>query len=336
MTIRTALAFYLTVPPLSIHAATAAEGTARIEIEQPAFDFGSVVFGERISHDFAVRNEGGSPLLVQEVSSPCDCVHAAFESTIGPRQTGRIHVDVDTSALQGPVYLTVRVRSNDPERSIARMEIKGFVKGPIMLLPRDHLDLTTLAGENQESTVTLEVNRQQPLKVLGVDSTSAVFAPRFETVSPQKRYRIVVKADGNQPTGLYQGTVRIRTDDGKQKIIALQCTLLVVSSVVADPTALYLPALDRNDARNGVARSDWKVTIKHVHNRAFEVVSVKPDLPVLQVRYEARADGASHEIFVQILPNDVLRPGRTVVKLHVKTSLPEAQDLQIPVWVEVR
>ena len=66
------------------------------------------------------------------------------------------------------------------------------------------------------------------------------------------------------------------------------------------------------------------------------IVSVTSDVPFVHAWNQARSDGSSYEVFVEIRPNDVLRPGRTITNLHVKTSLPDAQDVKVPVWVEVR
>ena len=313
-----------------------AQGDPAIRIEEPKLDFGAIVFGQPVSHTFVVSNQGGSPLLLQEVVSKCDCFHATFEKTIAPGQTGRIETSIDTSQLQGPVFLTVVIRSNDPVRKIATLEIKGFVNGPIMLLPRDHLDLTTVAGENREQVLFLEVNRKRPLKVRGVESTSTVFAPSWEASTPGRRYRIVVKANGSQAPGLHRGTIRIRTDDKQLPIVPVECSLLVLSSVAAEPGTLFLPPLGQEEARKGKSEKSWKVVVRNLRNRPFTIVSVTSDVPFVHAWNQARSDGSSYEVFVEIRPNDVLRPGRTITNLHVKTSLPDGQDVKVPVWVEVR
>jgi hypothetical protein len=56
----------------------------------------------------------------------------------------------------------------------------------------------------------------------------------------------------------------------------------------------------------------------------------------LAARSEARFDVESFEVFVEIRPNELLRPGRTISNLYVKTSLPDAQDVRISVSIEVR
>jgi len=320
---------------LLVHAAVAEEAP-RIAIEKPAVDFGPVVFGKKLSHSFVVRNLGSSPLRVEEVSSPCECFRATFDDAIAPGQSGRIRVEVDTSALQGPIFLTARVRTNDPARPIARVEIKALVKGAIMLLPRDHLDLTTVSGQDQEAVVELEINRKEPLQVTGVDSDSQVFLPKLERLTAGRRYRIVVKAAGGQPVGIHSGTIRILAADEDRPVIPLRCSLLVVSSVAVEPDTLFLQGLSEDEARKGLAKDRWKVVVKNLRGRSFAVEDVKSDASFVRTRVRMLPDGKSYDLFVELLPNQVLRKGRSVVTLHVKTDLPDAQDVKVPVWLEIR
>jgi hypothetical protein len=313
-----------------------AEGKPQIHVDHPAFDFGSTVFGQTVSHAFIVQNQGDSPLELKEVSSRCRCFHAKFDKTIAPGQAGRIRVDIDTRELEGPVFLTARVQSSDPLHPTSRLQIVGLVRGPIMLLPRDHIDLTTVAGDDHEQSIELEINREDPLEVTKVDSSSPVFVPRLETVAPGRRYRIVVTARGSQPPGVHRGTIRIRTGDGSRPIIPLECSLLVVSSVVAEPETLFLPALGEEEARKGAKKPGWKVLVKNVRGRKFSIVTLRSDLPFVRASQKARADGKSYDVFVEVLPNQLLRPGRTIGSLHIKTDLPDAQDVKVPIWVEVR
>jgi len=308
----------------------------QLEIEHAMFEFGSVVSGQTVSHAFMVRNRGETPLTLEDVSAPCACFHASFDRSVAAGQAGRIEVSIDTSELLGPVFLTARVRSSDPARPVSRVVVKGVVNGPIALLPRDHVDLTTVQGDDMEQIVTLEVNRKRPLEVLRVESSSKTFAPRWETLTPGRRYRIVVKANGSEPVGLHRGTLRIHTDDPDQAIIPLECSLLVVSSVVAEPETLFLPTVGQAEARKGLKKESWKVVVRNMRGRSFAIVALTSDLPFVRVWNRIRPDGKSYDVFVELQPNEVLLPGRTVGSLHVRTDLPDAQDVKVPVWVEVR
>ena len=66
------------------------------------------------------------------------------------------------------------------------------------------------------------------------------------------------------------------------------------------------------------------------------VVSITSDGAFVNARSEVRSVAETFDVFVEIRPKKLLRPGRTISNLHVKTTLPDAQDVRIPVWIEVR
>jgi len=314
----------------------AADGAPPLSIDHAVFDFGSVVFGKAVTHTFVVRNAGDTAVALRQISALCDCFHARFDASVPPGGTGRIDVTIDTARLEGPVFLTARVHPSDAALPGGRLELRGFVNGPIMVLPRDHLDLTTVEGDDQEQQLQLEINRPLPLKVLKVDSTSAVFVPRWETLAPGRKYRIQVKVLGRQPPGVHRGTLRIQTDDPARRIIPVECSLLVVGTLVAEPETLFLPSLTEAEARKGLKKDGWKVAVRDVRGRRFDVLGVDSDLPFVHAWSQPRAGGNAHDLFVEIRPNETLRPGRTVGSLRVRTSLGDAKELRVPLWLDVR
>jgi hypothetical protein len=100
--------------------------------------------------------------------------------------------------------------------------------------------------------------------------------------------------------------------------------------------SLQLPPPDQGDTRKGKPSKDWKVRLGNVRKRPFTIVSITLDVAFVNARSEARSDAESFDVFVEIRPNKLLRPGWTISNLHVKTTLPDAQDVRIPVWIEVR
>ena len=167
-------------------------------------------------------------------------------------------------------------------------------------------------------------------------SDSPVFVPSLQRVAPGRRYRIAVKARGTQPVGVHSGTIQIRTVDRTRPLIALPCSLLVVSSISVDPDSLFLTNVSAAEAHKGLAKDRWKVVVKNLRGRSFAIEEVRSDASFVRPRARMLPDGRSYEVLVEILPNEVLRPGRSVVTLHLKTNLPDAQDVKVPVWVEVR
>ncbi len=315
---------------------TASAQTPKITGEHSVYDFGQVVKGAKVTHTFVIKNGGKEPLIVNKIDNPCDCFSAKFDRTIDPGKEGRIHVTIDTSKQQGPLFLTGIINTNDPDRPVTHLTVKGLVKGPITLLPQDHFALTAVHGENKVHHLFLEINRPKPLKVRGIESTSELFTPRVETVTPGKKYRITIKASGNADVGLHRGTVNIKTDDPQNPVIPIDGSVLILSSVAIEPGTLFLSRMSPEEAMKGMKKDSWKVTLKSVHRQEFSVVDVTSEAPYLGATYRPLDDKKSYELLVEVKPNTVLKQGKYFADLVVKTTLPDAQSVKVPVFVEVR
>ncbi|MDQ2855317.1 MAG: DUF1573 domain-containing protein, partial [Acidobacteriota bacterium] len=58
----------------------------------PNSDAGTFAKGDKISHDFLIRNEGNAPLLVTEARPSCGCTVADFDRTVSPGKVGQVRV----------------------------------------------------------------------------------------------------------------------------------------------------------------------------------------------------------------------------------------------------
>ena len=100
---------------------------------KPAFQFTKEIMnygkieqytnGNRV---FEFTNIGGSPLIIKEIKTSCDCaIPQKPTRPIMPGEKGAIEVSYDTSKLGGFIkQITIFSNANQP---IKRLKIKGFV-----------------------------------------------------------------------------------------------------------------------------------------------------------------------------------------------------------------
>lgn len=93
----------------------------RIAIESTNLDLGSVINGEIVSHELAVRNDGNAELIIDSIATSCSCTSATINPMkIGAGQSGTLHIEFDSgyhgSDLTGPLIRQVFLGSNDPEQ----------------------------------------------------------------------------------------------------------------------------------------------------------------------------------------------------------------------------
>jgi hypothetical protein len=104
----------------------------RILVE-PAFQDLGERRQELLELTYTVRNEGGSPLEIQKISTSCGCTQAAMETnTIPPGGSAELKVTMDPieDDLYGELMRVIYVRSNDPEDPEVEVEFRVEIRRP--------------------------------------------------------------------------------------------------------------------------------------------------------------------------------------------------------------
>ena len=107
---------------------------AELVCDQPAFSFGPVNAATGIvMHVFALRNEGGQPLLLDEVASPCGCISARLATNRLERGASTpLPVTLDLRRRNGAQRLAVHVCYHTPgaeDAAILSLTLQGVVAG---------------------------------------------------------------------------------------------------------------------------------------------------------------------------------------------------------------
>jgi len=97
--------------PISANAVTDTVNVAKIEFQETEYDFGTVVSGKMVFHEFKFTNTGKIPLLINEARSTCGCTVPEYpKELIPPGASGLIKVRFNTSnmlnAQKKPVIVT--------------------------------------------------------------------------------------------------------------------------------------------------------------------------------------------------------------------------------------
>ena len=142
-------------------------------VEQPVFDFGEVAQGDKVPHTFKFRNDGDEPLLIDRVKSSCGCTAALVSAkTLAPGESGEVKTNFDTTRFRGAVTKTISLYSNDPQRPIKKMSIKGKIRETLSVVP-ERLNLGPVkAGEITVAQLTLQNNGDTALNLDKVTATS--------------------------------------------------------------------------------------------------------------------------------------------------------------------
>ncbi len=100
----------------------------KIEVDNVEFNFGSIKQGEKVTHDFVIKNTGKSDLFIRKVTASCGCTVANVKSkTIKPGESTTITTEFNSSGRTGNQTKAITVITNDPNNQRLVLWVKGNI-----------------------------------------------------------------------------------------------------------------------------------------------------------------------------------------------------------------
>lgn len=92
----------------------------KITIEKPMHDFGSVAPGKILEHNFIIKNEGKSPLIISRIRKSCSsCTNVnIMDNLIPPNKKTFLKVSIITPKSRSFIKDFLAIHSNDPNEPI--------------------------------------------------------------------------------------------------------------------------------------------------------------------------------------------------------------------------
>ena len=100
----------------------------RAGFTESRFDFGKVNQGEKVQHNFEIKNTGKKELLIRKTKSSCGCTVSQLEkTTVPPGESTFIKVTFNSSGRQGKEDRDITVITNDPFKPVSVIFLNGEV-----------------------------------------------------------------------------------------------------------------------------------------------------------------------------------------------------------------
>ena len=97
-------------------------------LDRPDHDFWDVEIGRTLEATFRITNRGGRRLVLQQLSSSCDCISIGFAEIIVPPGGNReLPIQLHAGSLPGSYRMEVRYRTNDPDRPVLTISLSAQV-----------------------------------------------------------------------------------------------------------------------------------------------------------------------------------------------------------------
>ena len=136
---------------------------------------------------------------------------AHFDRAVPPGGEGKIKLTIRTKGYQGTVHKSATVYTNDPVKKTIRLSLKGFVKVPIIVSPRQ---VRLYGNEGQILTRVVEVRAglDEPLILTPAHfSLTGKLTYSIEEIEKGRRFQIRFTSNPGSPQA-YRGFLRLKTN----------------------------------------------------------------------------------------------------------------------------
>jgi hypothetical protein len=308
----------------------AAAGKPKAVPVEPIKDVGTVAKGEKVVHDFVLRNEGDAALEITDVKAACGCTVAEFTRSIPPGQSGKIHTELDTVTFTGPIAKGVSVFTNDPDNPQIELTVRADVQ-PFISMKPGYARYITVQGEDKEGIIhqTLWAPDSTPFEVVKVESpwpyldVSFAEAKEAERVAdaPGKQWRVRMHLSNQAEVGPLADYVTVHTTHPKQKLVQIPVSGFVRPAIHVTP-----PVADfgRVEVKEPLRKS---LNVRAFSTEAVKVLGVEDDLAALDSSVETIQEGREYQIRLVLKPE--IGKGPFTGKLKIRTDSPKTPLIEV-------
>lgn len=315
---------------LLVAATLYAQGKPKAVVSEPIKEAGTIAKGEKIVHDFVIKNEGDAVLEITNVQAACGCTVAEFDKTIAPGQTGKVHTIVDTATFNGAIAKGVTVFTNDPDLPQTDLTIRAKVEPYIMVKP-GYARFITVQGENKEGTVgqTLFTPDGSPLEIVKVDSPYTFLKTSFREAKaeervpdvPGKQWRVEMTLANDAKVGALTEYVTVHTNHPKQKVVTIP-----VSGFIRPIVAVTPPVADFGTVEL-TAPLPKSLNVRNFATEPIEITGIEGAPAGIEAKLEPLEEGRQYQVKLTLKPE--IGKGPFNGKLTLRTNSPKMPQIQV-------
>jgi uncharacterized cupredoxin-like copper-binding protein len=113
---------------LFISVSFAQKENPKISVQPEEFNFGTVVQGDTVSHNFEIYNKGNTELKIINVRASCGCTAATpAKINLQPGDSTELTVLFNSAGKMGPQNKIIYIKTNDPSNEVYNVRLFGGV-----------------------------------------------------------------------------------------------------------------------------------------------------------------------------------------------------------------
>ena len=203
-------------------------GNSKIVPNEKEFDFGDIIEGELVSHNFIIINGGTNTLKIDRVKASCGCTAAIPAKTeLIPNDSTSIKVEFNSAGRRGLQKKYVYVFSNDPETPQLRLsfsanivdnkDLKNSGKPSIKLSEYNHNFGSVKEGEILDYSISVTNNGDSNLEIKNIKSSCGCTAALMseKNLKPKETGKLKIEFDTKNLSGQIARTITVYSNDPK-------------------------------------------------------------------------------------------------------------------------
>jgi len=203
-------------PAVSAPASGGAAGaSARIKLDTPTLDFGTLYQMEEVKKEVTFRNIGTAPLTVTKVRSTCGCAAATpSKQRLAPGESASAEITFRAGLLRGKITKHVYLQSDDPAQPEADITVTAEVKAEVATEPVGVHIGKLKVGETLERSVLVRAVEVADFSIQGVTTNH----PALHVSDPVKlegeptRYMLAIRFGPVEAPGRVNARATVHTN----------------------------------------------------------------------------------------------------------------------------
>jgi hypothetical protein len=336
-TLRTATPAILTLLTLGAAALLVAPAAGqalhpRAVMPDPVYDAGGVAKGEKISHDFVIRNDGEAPLEISDVRPACGCTVAEFDKVIAPGETGAVRAVLDTMTFDGPISKAITVFTNDPVNPKLQLSVKADVRPYLFIQPGYARFVQAQQSEPGVVQQIVFTTTFDDLKITEVESPypflKVAYREATEEDEPRdygvgRQWVLTLTLDyTTAPVGTLAEYVTLHTNHPNQPVAKLPVSGFVRPMIAVTPTAADFGEIEVDEAQNA------SMLIRSFATEDVAVTSAETDVPGVALEVTPIEEGKRYGLQVTLSPE--MPKGSFDGTITIRTDSPKAPLIEVP------
>lgn len=290
----------------------------RIQAVNPVYDFGHVLEGTQVKHEFTIKNTGRADLIIGQVQSSCGCTVAQTEKKrLAPGEETQLPVTFDTSHERGRASRRIDVYTNDPQTPDLALNVQGIIYVESEASPAEMVFDNVKRGTAETRDVAISYHgKSKDFHVTKVSNSNSNIV-----VTQEPGLKLKVALLKTMPVGPFQDTIEIATTGRPLEIPVYG---RIVGNLVANPAQVSFGILAHGAGATRIVR------LTNSGSRPVTIKSVSSNNPAVVVKSDPVSAGKVYKITLELRKGT--EDGQLRGQVVIQTDDPEQGSLTVPFY----